>query len=227
MVFDEWIINKQEQDFLHINYDFINSLKFEFEYVTNQNYIDYVDLGATLYPWIRQLNYRLSEIEFSIMNFLYYYKRGNHFDTFYKDYFYNGFLSEYSSIEDGLYHILNIYYNVNIKEKTGFTQRVKNGLKDKNIKLYKILDEFYNKCKLKKVRNDKTHNYNPNIHDKGYSKDNIGVTIFYMPTKISSEEQFDLLKSETEKLKKLMSDIIICMEEDVDEHLNLPKKNIK
>ena len=78
---------------------------------------------------------------------------------------------------------------------------------------------FWRKCEMKKYRNKKAHDYDPNIQDKGYLKDSNGATVYYSPISITSEQKFKLLEKECTELIKLIQYIKKCMESDINKHL--------
>lgn len=245
-MFKYWFIDEVEEKNLIKKYSFINGLKFDFVYKTTSNQNEYYDLENIISPWLIQLRTRLHEMQFTIINFLYFYDMNIDDRTvcelgesdkgffpnlsekekqykFISNYFYGNFQIQYISILDALYHILNIYYDANIENHAGFGKSLIEKLKDKNQGISLRLEEFWNECKINAYRNDKIHNYDPNIPDKGYDETEKGTKVYYCPRYIHLREKYKLLEVECIKMADLLRDIKRYMIRDTNKHLSRNK----
>lgn len=71
---------------------------------------------------------------------------------------------------DSIYHILNLKFKLNIAPKSGFQRHVRNALERKEGALVIHLKNLNSNSvyrKAKEIRNDITHNFNPNALDSG------------------------------------------------------------
>ncbi|KMT22847.1 Cthe_2314 family HEPN domain-containing protein [Clostridium cylindrosporum] len=242
-MFKYWFIDKKDQIQIAKDHSFIDNLKFDFKYKTTRKEIDYLDLGYTLDPWLIQLRIRLRELRFSIINFIYFYNKniddrticdlgednGRFFPNlsdegrgylFQLNYFYGNFQVQYISIIDALYHVLNIYYDINVDGSFGFNKNIIKKVKMKNQGISNRLENFWKDCKISRYRNDKIHNYDPNIPDKGYDESRKGVIMHYCPRYIHSKEKYELLNEECIKMEQLLKDIKRYMGKDTNKHLD-------
>lgn len=250
-MFKYWFIDEIEQSRIFDEYKFLNGLRFDFKYRTKRKESEYTELGPILNPWLNQLTMRLLELRFSIVNFLYYCDKkvddrtvcelntgGNEFfpnlsdeGRYYQfalNYFYGNFQIQYVSILDAVYHVINIYYGINISSASGFGKNIIAKMEDKNFSISKSLDEFWKNCEVNKYRNDKIHNYDPNIPDKGYNEGKGGRPQYYCPIYIHSMQKYKLLEEECIKMEKLLKSIRWHMLKDSNKHLsNIKVKKYK
>lgn len=246
VMFKYWFIDETEQNRIFDDYKFINGLKFDFKYRTKRKESEYVELDSILNPWLNQLTMRLLELRFTIVNFLYYSDKkvddrticelntgGKKFfpnlteeERYYQfalNYFYGNFQIQYITILDGIYHVLNIYYGIDISSSSGFGKAIIKKMHDKNYGISKALEDFWKDCKIHKYRNDKVHNYDPNIPDKGYVEGK-GGTQYYCPIYIHSIQKYRLLEEECIKMENLLKNIRGYMLKDSNKHLSKGRK---
>lgn len=150
------------------------------------NKIDTLIANDDILAWINRLNDKFSKLRFSYVLAKYYKLKGipdarwiEHLEDGTKKYFpdfknkgdyYNNFLFNHScesfyyhyvSGLDILMHLINIYYNLGVEEKSHrFNEHVGKKLELKNSKLFNILKDFRTtNGEIYKDRNDLAHNF--------------------------------------------------------------------
>lgn len=247
-LFKYWFVNDEDLGNIINEYPFIQGLRFEFKYKTTRSEQKYKDVEDELEPWLIQLRMRLRELRFSIVNIIYYYnmdlddrtkcelgiKNGRYFPKlseqeryyhFYLNYFYGNFQIQYMTILDAIYHVLNIYYDLEVKSSIAFHKNIVKRIKNKNFTLGKELDEFFKKCEISKYRNDKIHNYDPNIPDIAYTNTKKGKKVqssnspYICPRYMHAKEKFKILNKECLKLEDFLKVVKRHMKQDKNKHL--------
>lgn len=84
---------------------------------------------------------------------------------FWFGYYLDVFYFKLFSVYDAVYHLLNVYYNMEFKPSPSFNRKVLSKLEHTNVELYMLFDEITKSEayeQARRLRNDLTHNFPPN-----------------------------------------------------------------
>lgn len=139
--------------------------------------IKQIHRNSQLYYWDNCLLNRLGKLRFAFINLAVSYKRGipdrltnlnerQAANSYLFNYHLEAYLFLYFSSVETINQILNIEYELKLKENAVSTRKVLNKIKDLNPTISEILEAFYIETKpLRDIRNDFTHKFSVNYPD--------------------------------------------------------------
>ena len=211
MLFDNFDFpNKEERELIYKSCEHFQELCLTVDCEDNSDttYIDIIENRMLFEHWISQFNRKIGEVRISYILLTHYFNKcsaflkdainaneeGEEYNSnkyifyFYADVFYHKAFSTW----DFIYHLINIYYKLNILTKSGFNDKVMKKLKCINTGLYSKLDDVC--CnndvfkEAKRFRNDLTHNFPPINATYIINKSNDGVTTLSVKPSIEPED---------------------------------------
>lgn len=224
----------EEKQQIYNDHPIIKRLRFEGSFNLSELYNGDLDnlisISLSLEPWERVLDNRLIKLQFAYTLTIFHLNRGipddnwkskdendtiiyfpdfnsntHNYRKFLFDFFIDNSYSLIFSINDTLYNMSNVLFNLDIPNSSYFNSQVISKLKLKNEKLVEMLQEFKTQTgDANKNRNDNTHNipvYELNERVKSVSEN---LTIFSTNYK-TSNECFNEITHCLEKLVELIN----------------------
>lgn len=173
------------------------------------------------------------------------FKAEHYARKFWFGYYLDIFYFKLFSVYDSIYHLLNVYYDMECVPSLGFNKEVLLRLENTNLELFRLLEEMLKSESYKRardLRNDLIHNFPPNyigpritiekekIGDKEYISESLGIGVNnYVTTSNfmkNIEDNMDLLKNAILKIKTEFEKERKCPKNAVIEQGKTPDKEI-
>lgn len=188
---------KDEREKIYTNLKQLNELSLSVDYKDSNElmYIDTLENRLKFEHWLKQFNKKLGELRIAYIITAHYYNKltlsckvhigeykqneeylnYRYLFNFYLDVFYHKGFAAW----DFIYHLLNIFYKMEVKINSTFNNKVIICLAEVNQDLYKYFNDVFNKNEeyklAKKYRNDLTHNFPPNTTTYYETKHSEGI----------------------------------------------------